>query len=267
MSFEKFVKERKYLKNVSPRTIEWYNESFKWLGNENPSHDDLTDLVVRMREKGLSSASCNNRIRAVNAYLKWAGSSLSIPRLKEELKPVPIYGVAAVSKILAFKPSPSEKRTHTLLLLIFDCGLRISECIGLRVEDLDFDNLLLAVKGKGNKHRLVPMSQELRKILWRFVSDRTGYVFCTRDGKALMRRNVLKDVKRLCKAIGIPAPKRTVHAARHTMATDYIRQGGNVVKLQRILGHSSITTTMRYVHLQGQDLIEEHQRLGILGRR
>jgi hypothetical protein len=59
MSFDRFVKERKYLKNVSPRTIEWYEESFKWLGTENPSKDDLTDFVVRMRDKGLSSASCN----------------------------------------------------------------------------------------------------------------------------------------------------------------------------------------------------------------
>jgi hypothetical protein len=69
MSFERLVKERKYLKNV-PRTNEWYNDSFKWLGNENPSQDDLTDFVIGMREKGLSAASCNNRIRAVNAYLK-----------------------------------------------------------------------------------------------------------------------------------------------------------------------------------------------------
>jgi site-specific recombinase XerD len=265
--FERFLKERKFLKNVSERTLGWYRESFKWLGNENPTHDDLTDLVVRMREKGLSSASCNNRIRAVNAYLKWSKSPLSMSKLKEEEKPVAIYGTSGIKKILAFKPCPKEKRIHVLLLLIFDCGLRVSECIGVRVEDIDFDNLLISVTGKGNKHRLVPMSQELRKILWKFCAERVGYVFCTRDGRELMRNNVLRDVKKLCKIIGIPAPKRTVHAARHTMATDYIRQGGNIAKLQRILGHSSITTTMRYVHLQGQDLIEEHQRLGILGRR
>jgi integrase/recombinase XerD len=278
MSFEKFVKERKYLKNVSPRTIEWYHESFKWLGNENPSQDELTDFVVRMRDKGLSAASCNNRIRCVNAYLHWAKMGnetkcgpgcqhLRIPKLKEEQKPVPVYGTSSISKILAFKPCSKDKRPHTLLLLIFDCGLRASECIGLQVSDLDFDNLLISVKGKGNKHRLVPMSEELRKILWKFCGDKTGYVFHTRDGKPLMRRNVLREIKRFCTRLGVPVPRRSVHAGRHTMATEYIKQGGSVVKLQRILGHSSITTTMAYVHLQGQDLIEEHQRLGILGRR
>src|SRR5258708_4863040 len=265
--FERFVKERKYLKNVSARTIDWYGESFKWLGNEDPSQSDLNDFVIRMRDKGLTPASCNNRIRAVNAYLKWKGSHLTIPRLKEELKPVSVFKTPHITKILAFKPSSKQRRTHIILLLIFDAGLRASECIGLKVEDIDFDNLLIAVKGKGNKHRQVPMSQELRKILWKFCGRRTGYVFCTKDGKPVMRRNLLREVKRLCLRIGIVPPKRTVHAGRHTMATEYIRQGGSVVKLQRILGHSSITTTMKYVHLQGQDLIEEHQRLGILGLR
>ena len=95
MSFDKFVKERIYLKSVSPRTVEWYRESFEWLGNDNPSQDDLTDFVIRMREKELSDASCNNRIRAVNAYLHWAsfGSDkkcgpacqhLRLAKLKEE---------------------------------------------------------------------------------------------------------------------------------------------------------------------------------------
>ena len=109
MSFQNFVRERKYLKNVSPRTIEWYEESFKWLGTENPSKDDLTDFVVRMRDKGLSSASCNNRIRAVNAYLTWRCSPLKIPRQKEEQKPVPVYGTAAISRILAFLSHPRTK--------------------------------------------------------------------------------------------------------------------------------------------------------------
>jgi site-specific recombinase XerC len=137
MSFDNFVKERVYLKGVSPRTGECYRESFKWLGLENPSKSGLTDFVIRMREEGLSPASCNNRIRAVNAYLKWGGSSLSIPKLKEELKPVPIYSMPAINKILSFKASGNQKWTQTLMLLIFDCGLRVCQCIGLKVEGLE----------------------------------------------------------------------------------------------------------------------------------
>lgn len=276
--FEQFIKERVYLKGVSNRTVEWYKESFKWLGNESPSENDLKTFVMKMREKGLTAASCNNRIRSVNAYLHWQKmgntkcgsgcSHLRVPKLKEELKPVAVYSSADIGKILRFKPSEKQRRTFTLLLLIFDVGLRVSECISLRVNELDFDNLLISVKGKGNKHRIVPMSQELRKLLWKFCGgEGSRFVFCTHDGKPLMRRNVLRDVKKLCKKIGVAAPKRTVHAARHTMATDYIRKGGNVVKLQRILGHSSVSTTMRYIHLVGADLVEEHSAISILSRR
>ena len=78
--FEQFIRERRYITNVSPRTIEWYRESFKWLQIENPTHSDLTEFVIRMREAGLKATSCNNRIRAVNAYLKWAGLPSAGPR-------------------------------------------------------------------------------------------------------------------------------------------------------------------------------------------
>ena len=66
-SFEQFIKERKYLLSVSPRTQQWYRESFKWLAIENPTESDLKACVMRMREKGLRPISCNNRIRAINA--------------------------------------------------------------------------------------------------------------------------------------------------------------------------------------------------------
>jgi len=82
--FDKFIHERKYLQNVSPRTLTWYAESFKWFGTENPTDDELKNFVIRMREKGLKATSCNKRIRAVNAFLKWSGSQpLHVAKLKE----------------------------------------------------------------------------------------------------------------------------------------------------------------------------------------
>jgi hypothetical protein len=73
--FEQFISERRYLQNVSPRTTQWYAEAFKWLDDEKPTASVLKSFVVRMRERGLKASSCNNRIRAVNAYLHWASGS------------------------------------------------------------------------------------------------------------------------------------------------------------------------------------------------
>jgi len=68
VTHEQFIQERRYLSNVLPATIEWYTQSLHWLGTESPTADDLKAFVIRMREKGLKPTTCNNRIRAVNAY-------------------------------------------------------------------------------------------------------------------------------------------------------------------------------------------------------
>lgn len=262
--FESFIQKRIYLKNVSPRTVDWYRESFKWLGKQDPTQEDLDNFVVRMRKHGLTPASCNNRIRAVRAYLKWRNLKLQLSYMREEEKPLAIYNKEAIRRLIAMRPSPKQRRTHTLMLLMFDVGLRIAECIRLQGADVDFDNMLIGVRGKGRKHRFVPISQKMASVLKRF-SKGAGPIFQTKSGRPLSARNALRDVKRLCKSLGFQAPPRSIHAIRHTMATEYIRHGGSVVKLQRILGHKSIKTTMRYVHLQGDDLVEEHERIGILG--
>jgi len=65
--FEQFIRERQYLTNVSPATLEWYKHSFKWLPSESPTEQELKDAVIRMREKGLKATGCNSAIRAINA--------------------------------------------------------------------------------------------------------------------------------------------------------------------------------------------------------
>src|SRR5271154_829513 len=81
--FEQFIRERTYLMNVSPATIRWYTHAFKWLPNESPTDPELKDVVIRMRERGLKTTGCNAAIRAINAYLKWSGSTFKIPKMKE----------------------------------------------------------------------------------------------------------------------------------------------------------------------------------------
>lgn len=109
-NFEQFIQERKYLKGVSARTIEWYQESFKWLDNENPTEFDLKSCVVRMRQKGLKPVSCNNRIRVINAYLHWkadghskcsaACKHLKRSKLKEEQRVLPTFTPDDIQKFL-----------------------------------------------------------------------------------------------------------------------------------------------------------------------
>ena len=265
-SFSQFIRERQYLHNVSLSTVEWYKCSFKWLRSETPTEEELRDAVMRMREKGLKATGCNSAIRAINAYLKWSGSPHRVLYLKEDQRVLPTFTQPAIKKLVSYKPKNFYKhRLHLLILVLLDTGCRIDEVLSLRAQDCDLDNLLFTVTGKGRKQRRIPFSFELRRVLARFLIDfPSELVFATRRGRKLGRRVVLRDVKLLCRRLGITPPERTLHAFRHTFAVHYLRKGGSVFHLQKVLGHSTLEMTRRYANLLTDDLQAIHQRVSLL---
>jgi len=267
--FEQFLKERKYLKNVSARTVEFYEDCRKAVEKFGDfSEDGLKQWVIASRESGLSARSINTRITGINAYLRWAGEPYKLSQLKEPQKVLPTYPAEHLKKLVTFKAKKKgERRLHALVLTILDTGIRIEEAATARVENVDFENMLLRVHGKGDKERLVPFSIQLRKILWTWKGEREfGLLFDTRNGNPLQRRNVLRDFKVLCRQLGFEAVPRSVHALRHTFAVNYLRNGGSVFHLQKALGHSSLEMSRRYANLLTEDLQQMQQKVSLLNR-
>jgi len=279
--FATFIQERRYLKNVSPSTVSWYTHAFKWLPSESPSQDELKDAVMRMRAKGLKETGCNANIRAINAYLHWSGGSERkcgagcnhprISQLKEPQKILPTLTAAQVALLVNWRPKAKnfyQRRLHLLTLLLLDTGCRITEALTLRVNDVDLDNMLVTLDGKGRKQRIVPFSFALRRALHRFISefDRKpdSLLFATRQETRVGRMTTLRGVKLLCEQLGFDAPPRTLHAFRHTFAVFYLRKGGSVFHLQKMLGHSSLEMTRRYANLMTEDLQAVHQKISLL---
>jgi len=267
--FEQFIRERQYLQNVTPATLKWYEYSFKWLPHESPSQDELKEVVLRMRERGLKASGCNCISRAVNAYLKWSGSPCKVPKLKEPSLVLPTFTPAQVSRLVSWKPKGRyQKRLHLIVLFLLDTGCRISEALNLHLRDIDLDNMLVTLDGKGRKQRIVPISYELRRAVFRYMreSNRTpdSLLFANRTETRLLLRNVSRNVKRLCKRLGFDPPARTLHAFRHTFAVNYLRRGGSVFHLQKMLGHSSLEMTRRYANLMTEDLQAIHERVSLL---
>jgi integrase/recombinase XerD len=266
---QQFIKERTYLHNVSPATVDWYLQSLAWLRTETPTESDLKSIVIAMREKGLKATGCNCRIRAINAYLKWSGSALRIPKMKQPSAVLPTFTTSQVKMLTQWKPKGFyQRRLHIALLVLFDTGCRITEALTLHVSDIDMDNLLILVDGKGRKQRRVPFSLELRKHLYKFVAEfgrkPHGLLLATRDEAQLQRRVVLRDVKLLCGRLGFEPPVRTLHSVRHTFAVNYLRAGGSVFHLQKVLGHSSLDMTRQYANLMTEDLQAVHQKCSLL---
>ena len=154
-----FIKERQYVMNVSAATIRWYRSALKWLDSEAPTPEDLTRLVLNMRERGLKATGCNAATRAINAYLHWAsgatgkcGGGRRHPHLNPMKEPefVPsVFTDDQIKKLVRFNGRRFfERRLHLLTLILLDTGCRISEATGLKVTDVDMDNLLLTLTGQ-----------------------------------------------------------------------------------------------------------------------
>jgi integrase/recombinase XerD len=224
---------------------------------------------LRMRSAGLRAVSCNSRIGSVNAYLKWSGSPLRVTKLKQESNVPPTYSSPQVACLVKWKPKGFyQRRLHALVLTLMDTGTRLDEVLSLRVSDCDLDNLLLTVTGKGRKQRIIPFSLGLRRVLAKFILDGhmspAQLLFSTKDGAKLSPRNMLRSAKTLCARLGFAPPARTLHATRHTFAVNYLRRGGSVFHLQKVLGHSTLEMTRRYANLVTADLSAVHERLSLL---
>jgi integrase/recombinase XerD len=279
--FTEFIRERQYLHNVSPATISWYSHAFKWLPSESPTQHDLKDTVLRMREKGLKETGCNAAIRAINAYLHWnsgaerkCGPGCTHPRisqLKEPQNVLPTLTEAQIRMLVHWKPKAKhfyERRVHLLALLLLDTGCRITEALTLRVGDVDLENMLITFDGKGRKQRIVPFSFAMRKALHRYVADFAckpdSLLFATRQETPVRRITALRSLKLLCEQLGFAPPARTAHAFRHSFAIGYLRRGGSVFHLQKMLGHASLEMTRRYVNMTTADLQAVHERVSLL---
>jgi integrase/recombinase XerD len=212
--FEPFLQERTYLKGVSPATLRYYLGVRRAFGSilANPAKEGMVECIQKQLSSGVSAISVNAYLRGLKAYVRWlhaegyAKEILRVQFLKAERKVLATFNAEQVQRIERYRPAGKNfTRAHTAMLVMLDSGLRVSECLGLRREDVDLDNLILRVRGKGNKHRLVPMSIELRRALFRFCGKHsTGqYVFSTARGTKVSNRNLARDMKLLCERIRI----------------------------------------------------------------
>jgi site-specific recombinase XerD len=270
-----FITERQYLKNVTPRTISWYRQSFKAFDGAMESKAAMVGRITELRQRGVSAITVNTYLRCVNAYFRWQHieheeTLIRIPRLQTEQKIIATLSGDQIKRLLHFKPKGANAtRAHMLAAIILDCGLRISEALTLSWDHTDLDNLCLKVKGKGSKERIVPVSMELRRLLFRWRQRQKGpLVVSTRTGTRMSVRNVQRDLKALFGRIGITGVRCSPHTLRHTFSICYLRNGGNLFYLSKILGHTSVKTTERYLQsVQPKDLAEVHDRLSALSEQ
>jgi integrase/recombinase XerD len=210
-------KERVYLKAVTPKTKVWYETAWKAFNASQAAVADgerqetasiskarLQAFVVLLRDRGIRPRSVNTYLQALNAFAHWLpeeghqATLIRVPLLRTEERIIATLSEPQLRNLLAFKPRTiAWHRLHTLASTILDTGIRIDEALKIRWSDVDFENLLLTVYGKGNKERRIPFSFELRKKLFRYQQIlhkrelKFDLVFATRRGTHLTQRNSL----------------------------------------------------------------------------
>lgn len=254
------------IRNYSPKTITAYTQAVaRFAAHFGRSPDRLGAEQVREYQLHLLSrrVSWSAFNIAVSGLKFFYGITLGRTDVVEKLpygkKPRILPTVLSRAEVLKFVTAPARLRDRLLLSTAYACGLRVSELVQLRAEDIDSGRMQVAIRqGKGQKDRRVPLSKHLLALLrdyWR--ADRLeSWLF---PGRLKTQPLTISLVQRLCQRTREQTgfQKRiTPHTLRHSFATHLLEAGVDLPTIQRLMGHGSLSSTMRYLHVRSERLLE-----------
>ena len=279
-----FLDELRVERGLSPLTIAAYRRDLaqfaEFARGDRWRHDPepLLGFVRALQDDGALGSTQARKSAAVRSFYAFAlregYAARDIPALVDAPRPgryLPdVLAPDDVARILDAPPAddPVGVRDRAILELLYGCGLRVSELVGLDTDRVDLPNQQLRVIGKGNKERRVPMGDEARERLHRYRSGPwaewtagrpTPAVFVGKRGNRLGRELVWRLVRRWAEAAGV-SERVTPHTFRHSFATHLLEGGADLRVVQALLGHASISTTQLYTHLTGERVREVYAR-------
>ena len=244
----------------------------------------LTTYLNSLRDEGLASASVARAsavVRGWFAFLVDEGYRTVDPairlrpgrRERSLPKPLPEPVITALLDAIP-AATAADRRDRALLELLYGTGVRVSEAVGIDLGDLDFDEALVRVIGKGDKQRLVPMGSVLARALHDYLSpggrgafpgaSRTARLFLGARGTPLTRQGVDLIIRRRALAAGVARSSISAHVFRHSCATHMLAHGADIRVVQELLGHASIATTQLYTAVSVSSLraayVDAHPR-------
>lgn len=264
--------------NYSKNTIDTYLNALNHLNNETNKNIlklNNVDIEKFISKLDLESSSISNYLSAYktfyNYYIKIGKININpidkvdSPKLSKHL---PIYlTVEEVDKLLDIEIKDAfSARNKSLLELLYATGLRISELINLEFKNIDLNECIVRIMGKGSKERIVPINDLAIKYLKIYVKDyrhklvkieQNNYVYLNNHGKKMTRQGVFKMIKKRTLESGI---KKDVspHTLRHSIATHMLENGADLRIIQEFLGHENIGTTQIYTHLTNTKLKRDY---------
>jgi integrase/recombinase XerC len=282
-----------YERNVSPRTITAYRDDIEGfvsflcndyftLGRDQLDFRKVDHLTVRsylahLGKRKLSRASIARQLSALRTFFKYlvreeiveANPARAVATPKKE-KYLPAVMQTSDVALLLEQPDPSVPlgaRDLAFLELMYGSGLRISELVGVDIDDLELRARLVKVHGKGSKERIVPFGSKAETAIRTWLAVRGEYVhdpeeqavFVNYRGKRITIRSVARHFDKYVKQAALKAGI-SPHTLRHSFATHLLNAGADLRGIQELLGHASLSTTQKYTHLNDWQLIAVYKK-------
>lgn len=274
-------------RNVSPHTIKAYSGDLElfaaYVGSR--KFDDIDHVTVRgflssLYEKGLGKTSVARSLAAVRSLYRWLAQEgiveqnpaalVSTPKLPKKLPRVPT--VEEMNSVLDGKmPEMASfpERDRLMLELLYGCGIRNSELVGINIDDVRLSAEAILIRGKGKKERYVPFGDAVKSALAHYLPARqlvlselrknTPALLINQRGGRLTTRSVGRIIKRIAIAKGLSADVHP-HTLRHAFGTHMLEEGADLRAIQEMLGHERLSTTQRYTQLSMKHLIHVYDQ-------
>lgn len=227
---------------------------------------------------GLSPFTIQDHVRDIKVFWSWMYKEGYIDDNPLHALPLP-----SVPQNLIMIVSPENFKTlfscidsstldgpkyRCILLIFYDNGIRLSELVNIKISDIDFTNLIIKVTGKRRIQRLVPITVYTRRQIKKYIDgerrrncpEDCPYLFANQYGNPIAANSVQQFMRRLLAKAGLKGVRFSPHILRHSSATQFLVNGGSINVLKDILGHKSLTTTLKYTHLGQQDVQNQHAK-------
>jgi integrase/recombinase XerC len=290
-AIQRYLRFLKVERNASNFTIKSYREDLLvWaqylhdlFGGE-PSISlisavDLRGYVAALTEAGYASSSIARKLASMRSFFKFAqreglvsgnpAKPLRNPRRERKLPH--FLTTREIAKLLTAPNTaePMGQRDRAIFETIYSAGLRVSELVGMNDEDLDFDDGLVRIRGKGKRERLGPLGTfavealrdwlDARQRLPKHPSGGRAPVFTNRFGRRLTTRSIARTLEKYLLQTGLNT-KTSPHTLRHSFATHLLDSGADIRSVQELLGHKSIVTTQIYTHVSTAGLKQAYEK-------
>ena len=262
------------LRNYARRTIDTYVSRVacfaKHFGRspELLGPNEVRDFQLHLLERRVSWSSFNQAVCALRfLYGTTLGRPEQLPLLAFGKRPKTLPSVLSAAEVLRLLNAAAPGRERLLLQVAYGCGLRLSELLHLQVADIDSGRMVIHVRqGKGAKDRLVPLSLCLLEALrsyWRRTRPRTWLFPGHKPAKPLNASSIQRRFSQLVKQVGL-SKRCSMHTLRHSYATHLLEAGVDLLTLKALLGHNSLQTTARYLHVSTHRLVQTPSLLDLL---